>query len=453
MRQVISLPQIFDKWVHGKRRRRTKPKDSNESGANGMSSLKFNSSRWILSTALVSVLCSVSAVSGARPRPAAQAAAPTNPGHVVGEVSTISGGTMSVKTDAGVVYAVTVPDGVKLVRVAPGDKDLSKAQPIAVGDVGVGDRVLVRLAAGTASPFTAVSVIDIPHAAIVAKQRAEQMEWQTHGVGGLVKSVDTASGVIVITSGAAAKEVTLKTTPTTSLRRYAPDSVDYAHATAAPITAIHAGDQLRALLDGSGTEKTALEVVSGSFRNIAGKISGVNEKDGSITLRDLMTKKNVTVHILPTTQMKKLSDETAKQIAAMTKPAGGPPGAKAGGAPAGAAPTGAGGQGAWQRGGGAGMAAGNSSGHMWPGAHGAAGAVGAMNPQQMIREATVIQTHDLHKGEAIMLVATAGDNDVSAITLLAGVEPLLESSASAQNALMAGWSMGSGGDAASSSAQ
>jgi hypothetical protein len=44
-----------------------------------------------------------------------------------------------------------------------------------------------------------------------------------------------------------------------------------------------------------------------------------------------------------------------------------------------------------------------------------------------------------------MLVSTEGTTDGTAITLLAGVEPLLESAAASQN-LLANWSM-SGGSA------
>ena len=43
-----------------------------------------------------------------------------------------------------------------------------------------------------------------------------------------------------------------------------------------------------------------------------------------------------------------------------------------------------------------------------------------------------------------MLVATEGTTDVTAVTLLAGVEPLLEAPAASQN-LLSNWSMGSGG--------
>ena len=45
----------------------------------------------------------------------------------------------------------------------------------------------------------------------------------------------------------------------------------------------------------------------------------------------------------------------------------------------------------------------------------------------MLSRAPAIQLADLQKGEAVMLVATEGANDVTAVTLLAGVEPLLRS--------------------------
>ena len=393
------------------------------------------------------------AAHAARPR---QAAPLANPGRVMGAITSLNGSTMEVKTDQGATYSVTIPAGVKLLRVDAGATTLGNAQTISLGDLGVGDRVLVRLAAGDAAPFAASSVIDIPHAAIVARQRAEQMEWQAHGVSGLVKSVDATSGTIVLTTGAGkmAKDVTLKVTPETVLKRYAADSVDYAQATVAPIATIHAGDQLRARFDANagGPDKTALEVVSGSFRNIAGRISNVNAKDDTITLRDLMTKKNVTVHIGATSQMRQLTAEQAQRIATATKgPAtghgmgqgagqgsgqGSGQGAMRPGMGAGAPPMNGGGPGggAWQR------PAGQGAGAMRPGMGG--------DPQQVVRQAAAIQFKDLHKGDAVMLVGTSGDANVTAITLLSGVEPLLESSASEQNALMANWGMGSGSDQA-----
>jgi len=69
----------------------------------------------------------------------------------------------------------------------------------------------------------------------------------------------------------------------------------------------------------------------------------------------------------------------------------------------------------------------------------------------MLNRAPTIQLADLQKGEAVMLVSTQGANDVTAITLLAGVEPLLEAPAASQN-LLSNWSMGSGGGGAEGAA-
>jgi hypothetical protein len=70
----------------------------------------------------------------------------------------------------------------------------------------------------------------------------------------------------------------------------------------------------------------------------------------------------------------------------------------------------------------------------------------------MLSRAPVIQLGDLKKGEAVMLVSNEGTSEVTAITLLAGVEPLLESPAASQD-LLANWSMGSGESAAEAAAQ
>jgi hypothetical protein len=58
----------------------------------------------------------------------------------------------------------------------------------------------------------------------------------------------------------------------------------------------------------------------------------------------------------------------------------------------------------------------------------------------MLNRAPAIQLGDLQKGEAVMLVSTQGESEVTAITLLAGVEPLLEAPAASQS-LLSNWSM------------
>jgi hypothetical protein len=77
---------------------------------------------------------------------------------------------------------------------------------------------------------------------------------------------------------------------------------------------------------------------------------------------------------------------------------------------------------------------------------------GGGDPQQMLSRAPAIQIADLKKGDAVMVVATDGSTDVTAITLVAGVEPLLQAPEASQS-LLNNWSMGGGSGAADAAAQ
>ncbi len=134
--------------------------------------------------------------------------------------------------------------------------------------------------------------------------------------------------------------------------------------------------------------------------------------------------------------MRRLPDRMAQMLAARLK--GGTPAPGAGGSVSAASGAGSSTQ----------PASSGSQQRSWNGAGGGAGPGSGQNgggdPQQMLSRAPAIQLTDLQKGEAVMLVSTEGANDVTAITLLAGVEPLLEAPAASQN-LLSNWSMGSGG--------
>jgi hypothetical protein len=368
--------------------------------------------------------------------PAAVPAANAN--HFLGTITAVSTGLLTVKTDAGAERKVTVPDGIRLQRVAPGAKDLSNAAVIQFSDLAVGDRVLVRIAPDPATdPVTAISIAAIPQADLAQKQQKEREEWQRNGVGGLVKSVDPGTGAIVITSGAgsAQKTITLHTSPTTVLRRYATDSVNFDQAKAAPLEVIKTGDQLRARGTKSvdGLEVTADEVVSGSFRNVSGTIISIDKTAMTLTLKDLATKQTVTVLVGADAQMRKLPDTMAKRLAALTngsgnsgaKPTESKPVDQGGATGNGTAPAG-----------GARPSYGDAAG---------GGRAGGGDLQQMLNRAPAIHLSDLQKGDAVMLVSTQGTSQVTAVTLLAGVEPLLEAPASTQNMLLSNWNMSSGG--------
>ena len=364
----------------------------------------------------------------------------------VGTITAISGSSLTVKTDAGEVHQVDVPSNAALKRIAPGEKDLSKADTIQFSDLETGDRVLVKLDPNApAGAAEALQIIAVKAADVALKQQKDREDWQRNGVGGLVKSVDASSGVLVLTSGvgATAKMIAIHTTKVTMLKRYAPASVRFDEATPAPIDAIHAGDQLRArgTKNADGTEIAAVEVVSGSFRNISGTITSMDAASSTLVVKDLVSKKQVTVHITPDAQMRKLADRMAQMLAVRLK---GGTGAAGGGASSGGglAAGGGGARGAYSGGApGQGSGQGAGGGGQWAGQAGAGG--GGGDPQQMLSRAPAIQLADLKKGDAVMLVATDGATEVTAITLLAGVEPLLQAPAASQN-LLNNWSMGSG---------
>jgi hypothetical protein len=356
----------------------------------------------------------------------AVAAVAQAPKPIQGTITVIGSNTLSVKSDADGVTQIEVPSTAAILRIAPGAKNLSAAAKILFSDLAIGDRVLVTPDPNaTSATAQALRIIAVKQSDLAEKQRKDREDWQLRGVGGLVKSVDVATGDIVLStgSGATAKAITVHTTKTTVLKRYAPASVRFDDAQVAPIDAIHAGDQLRArgTKNADGTEITAEDVVSGSFRNIAGTIVSLDTAGSTLIVKDLATKKPVTIHITADAQMRRLPEMMAQFLAARLK---GTTGATA-----------AGGNGSA----GAPRGNGQGGGGQWAGRSGGQGG-GFSDPQQALNRAPVIQLSDLKKGDAVMVVSTEGTAEVTAITLLAGVEPLLEAPAATQN-LLANWSM------------
>jgi Domain of unknown function (DUF5666) len=376
----------------------------------------------------------------------------------LGTITAIQGNTITLKTDSGAEVSVQVQDTTKIVRVEPGQKSLQGATPVQLQDLQMGDRILAR-GAGESKSVLASSIILMKHSDIQQKQQQEQQEWQ-RGVGGLVKTVDTGAGTITLSSGVGptAKTVTIHTSKDTVVHRYAAASVKYSDSVPASLDQIKPGDQLRArgTKSADGSELTAQEIVSGSFRNIAGMISLIDPAANEVTVMDLITKKPVTVKVTADSQLKKLPPMVAQMMAMRLK--GGAPGAApgsasgAGGASQGGtgavSPAPAAGQGQWAHGGTGGGAAG-AAGSGQGGAGGWRSRGGDPDFQQMLNRMPACTLADLQKGNAVMIVSSAGTESVTALTLLSGVEPILTASPggnqSAAAAMMSGWTLGGGG--------
>jgi hypothetical protein len=425
--------------------------------------------------ALVVVPCGASRLTGSAPKlsaaaqqaPAQQTPAQQAPGQTpvtqkVGALKSISGNALVLTADGGSDVNVTVASNAKIVQVAPGEKDLKSATPIALTELQVGDRILVRgRASDDAKTMTAVGIIAMKRTDLEAKKAQDREDWQKRGIGGLVSAVDSASATITISTGtgATAKTVAIHTTKSTVLRRYAPDSVQFDDAKSAPLDQIKPGDQVRArgTKSADGSEFAADEIVSGTFRNLAGIITAIDTSAQTITLTDLISKKPVVVKITAQSQLRKIPAQMAQMIAFRLKGAGGAAGAAggsagvggasgqggatpSGGTPNGGSPSGAPPNGR-QRSGGAGGgtgAAGNG-----------AGGGGRGDFQQIVNRLPASTLSDFQKGDAVMVVSTQGTDagGVTAITMLGGVEAIL-AAAPAGNAsqamMLSPWSLGGG---------
>lgn len=390
--------------------------------------------------AATAVLAAGAAASARAEYQTQQTPAPNATARSIGTIKSIAGNTITLKADAGADVSVTVDDSTRIVRVTPGQTNLSGATVIHLEDLQVGDRIAVRgQASADGKSLNAASVIAMKRTDLDARQAQERQEWQ-RGVGGLVKSVDVASGTITTNVAlGGSKAIVIHTTKDTVLRRYAPDSVKFNEAKPGTIDQVHPGDQLmaRGTRSADGNEFDAQEIVSGSFRNIAGTVTAVDVSGNTIQVMDLTAKKPVVVKFTSQSEIRQLAPEMAQRIAMRLRMAQG--GARPGNA------------------GGSGRAMASSTGADMPpggaerGPRGFQPGGGGGDLTQMLSRLPPATLANLQKGEAVMIVSTEGavSGEVTAITLLGGVEPILEAPSGAQAMTLSPWSLSAptgGGD-------
>ena len=358
----------------------------------------------------------------------------------IGSVKSISGATLVLKPDSGADVTVTVQDAARVLRLAPGQTNLKSATPMKLEEVQVGDRMLVRGAAGSApDSMVATTLVVMKQSDVAQKQQQELQDWQKRGVGGIVTAVDPGNGSVTVTVTPVLSYV-VKTSKDTSFLRYSPDSIKFSDARKGTFDQIKNGDQLRARGNRSADDKeiAAEDVISGSFRNIAGTVTSIDAANNSVTVKDILAKKTVVVKVTGDSQMRKLPAPMAQRIATFLK---GTPGGAPGQPPAGGA------------GGGAASPGGNPGGPGGAGAGpGGSRAGGPPDFQQMVSRLPAVTLTDLQKDEAVMIVSTAGNgsSECTAITLLSGVEPILTASPNGMSAaaLLSGWNLSApGGEA------
>lgn len=326
---------------------------------------------------------------------------------LIGEVIAINGqaNQITLKTEKNELVSFSIAEKTPLRRVQPGAKDLTGAVRIALTDIAVGDRIVARVQKAEDQRFTATLVLVMAKSDLAQQRQREQEEWQKRGTTGVITAVDASSKTFVVRVGP--KTLTVHTLDNADYRRYAPDSVKFSDAQPSSLAALKTGDQVRILGDKSedGALIKAERIISGSFRQIAGTITSMNPEAHEIVIRDLATKKPLVVHLNANSTMKKLPPQTATALARLYQ--SGRPGATSGDAT-------------------------------------------VDDIGQILDRLAPMPFSELKSGDAIMLLSTSGTDatQVTAITLLAGVEALLTASPDAARDIMGGWNLGgaAGGD-------
>ncbi len=181
--------------------------------------------------------------------PAAFAQQSQTPGgsavRLIGAIQAIHGSEITLKPDSGSDVKIAVAETTRVVRIAPGEKDLKNAQPIALQDLQMGDRILV---AGKASennqPFLAASVVVMKRSDLEARNQQNLQDWHRRGIDGIVRVIDPAAGTVTISSRS--KDLVIHTSSSTVIRHYAPDSVKFDDAKPGKLEDIQPDDQIRA---------------------------------------------------------------------------------------------------------------------------------------------------------------------------------------------------------------
>lgn len=329
-----------------------------------------------------------------------------------------------IATKDGAIDAVIVSE-TAFKRLPPDNLSLKAATDSKLSDISVGDRVLVvGKVSGDKKTMLTKSIYLVKGSDIQAKLDKEREEWQTRGISGRVTEVDPQTKVIMVEiRGITGQATTIKLSPKDKIKylRYSPQSIKYSDAVESDISKIQKDDMLRALGDKSedGTTFKAEQVLTGAFVTVAGKVKSVDAAKNEVTITDQATQKDVTITVNNASLLKKFPEETAQMMAMMMmrQQGGGsgvqpPNGGRRGGGerPAGNRPAGNRPEG---QGGGEGRGRGGR---------------GNMDINEMLNRFPTISVADLKIGEMIAVSSPKGNDPtrLTAIKLLAGVEPFLQ---------------------------
>ena len=154
------------------------------------------------SAAIATCVMSLMAISGTNAQPAGfasarqeQIASQPAVGKRIGAIKAINGNIITMAPDSGAEVAVTVQPNARILRLAPGEKDLKNATSVQLQDLHVGDTIRARgQASEDGKSIAALEIIVITRSTLQAVSEQMRQDWQKRGVGGPVSAVDPTAG-------------------------------------------------------------------------------------------------------------------------------------------------------------------------------------------------------------------------------------------------------------------
>jgi hypothetical protein len=307
-------------------------------------------------------------------------------------------GDLEIKPDNAPSVSLKLSAKTLALRVAPGEKDLKKADAIKFTDLAAGDRVLVTFDPSTTEVRR---VIVMSSTDIDKRNEVDRQDWAKRSISGIVVAKNGSQITLRIRSIQGPVQATVTVGERTSFKRYAPDSVKFADAKPSTLDEISVGDQLRARGQKSedGLKVVAEEAVFGTFVTRAGSVTSVNTQANEITVKELGTGKSLIIRLTADSQLKKMPNFGGMM------PGGGPPGFSSGGEN---------------------RSAGGSSAAGVPRA-GVGGPSGPRDLSQMLERMPAATIDELKPGETIVVSSTKGaqDDQITAIMLVANADMLI----------------------------
>lgn len=316
-------------------------------------------------------------------------------GSLIGTAGEISSSALTLESESGTTQSIRVSASTDYLAVQPGQEDLREARKIEWREIKPGDRLLIKYSRASDGALNALRVICISTTDLEKAQTEQQSDWVRNGTRGVVERIDTAARVIWLRSRSKSSQpqVRIHVGNDATVRHYSVFSLRFDLAEASSFDQIQEGDQLRAkgTLNADHTFLEAALVYFGTFQSIAGTITSVDLPNARLSVKDIKAKRTFTFSFRPNADIRVLPAAVANSVATALHL--------------------------------------QSTGSN-------------QDLRDKLDKSAVVHLDALKPGVTILIVASGANHSLLALKILAGIEPIFQSSADASS-LITDWALNS----------